>query len=87
MPFMHGTKTSLRVTLAPHPNRSAELAASPPRRCEKIGLRPFPVIPAQAGIQDFQALKDFLDPGFHRGDDKKAIFSHLSPRRGREGWG
>jgi hypothetical protein len=28
----------------------------------------FHVIPAKAGIQYFQALKNFLDPGFHRGD-------------------
>jgi hypothetical protein len=57
---------------------------SPPRRCEKIGLRPIAVIPAEAGIQYFQALKKFLDPGLHRGDDKKAIFSHLPPSRGRD---
>ena len=37
--------------------------------CEKIGLRPFSVIPAEAGIQYFQDVKNFLDPGFHRGDD------------------
>jgi hypothetical protein len=36
---------------------------------QKIGFRPFPVIPAEAGIQYFQTVKDFLDPGFHRGDD------------------
>jgi DNA-binding NarL/FixJ family response regulator len=41
---------------------------SPPRRCEKIGSRHFRVIPAKAGIQYFQAVKNFLDPGFHRGD-------------------
>jgi hypothetical protein len=40
-------------------------------------LRPFSVIPAEAGIQYFQAFKKFLDPGFHRGDDQEAIFSHL----------
>jgi hypothetical protein len=27
------------------------------------------VIPAKAGIQQIQTLKDILDPGFHRGDD------------------
>jgi hypothetical protein len=38
-------------------------------RCEKIGLHLFPVIPAKAGIHYFQALNNFLDPGFHRGDE------------------
>jgi len=28
----------------------------------------FSVIPAKAGIQPTKALKDLLDPGFHRGD-------------------
>jgi hypothetical protein len=37
--------------------------------CEKICLGLFPVIPAKAGIQYFQAFKNRLDPGFHRGDD------------------
>jgi len=37
----------------------------------------FSVIPAEAGIQYFQAFKNFLDPGFHRGDDQKAILSQL----------
>ena len=41
----------------------------PPRRCEKIPSGLFPVIPAEAGIQYFQAFKNSLDPGFHRGDD------------------
>ena len=53
-------------------------------RCEKIDLVVFHVIPAKAGIQYFQAVKNCLDPGFHRGDDKKAIFSHL---RGGQGGG
>jgi len=30
---------------------------------------PFPVIPAEAGIQFFQLVTAFLDPGFRRGDD------------------
>ena len=30
---------------------------------------PFPVIPAEAGIQCFRGLAKPLDPGFHRGDD------------------
>jgi hypothetical protein len=38
-------------------------------RCEKIDLSLFYVILAKAGIQCFQSLTDFLDPGFHRGDD------------------
>jgi len=29
----------------------------------------FPVIPAKAGIQLFQILKNSLDSGFHRSDD------------------
>jgi hypothetical protein len=37
-------------------------------RCEKIDLGLFHVIPAKAGIQFFQGLTNFLDPGFHRGD-------------------
>ena len=28
-----------------------------------------PVIPAQAGVQGFQAVTERLDPGLHRGDD------------------
>jgi hypothetical protein len=46
----------------------------------KSGLIPFSVIPAEAGIQSFQAV---LDPGVRRGDDKKDflrlhqdLFSH-----------
>ncbi len=53
-------------------------------RCEKIDLHTFFVIPAEAGIQYFQAFKNFLDPGFHRGDDQKLIFSHLQGARGDE---
>ncbi len=30
---------------------------------------PFPVIPAKAGIQCFQAVADHLESGFHRSDD------------------
>ena len=45
--------------------------------CEKIGLGLFPVIPAEAGIQYFPAFKNCLDPGFYRGDEKKATFSQL----------
>jgi hypothetical protein len=45
-------------------------------------LCPFSVIPAEAGSQYFQALKSFLDPGFHRGDDQKAFFSQLPPPEG-----
>jgi hypothetical protein len=44
---------------------------SPPRgerRCEKIDLVLFYVIPAKAGIQCFHILSNSLDPGFHRGD-------------------
>jgi hypothetical protein len=66
---------------------SADLLPSPlPRkrgRCEKIDLGLFHVIPAKAGIQCFQSLANFLDPGFHWGDGVNSIFSHL---RGRAGW-
>jgi hypothetical protein len=51
-------------------------------RCEKIGSVLFHVIPAKAGIQCFQGISNLLDSGFHRGDGKKSIFSHL---RGGEG--
>jgi len=37
-------------------------------RCEKIDLVLFHVIPAKAGIQCFQGVTNWLDPGFHRGD-------------------
>ena len=47
-----------------------------------MGLHLFVVIPAKAGIQYFQAVNNCLDPGFHRGDDKKEIFSHLPPSEG-----
>jgi len=48
-----------------------------------VGLR-F-VIPAKAGIQSFQSVTNFLDPGFHRGDGSNSIFSHPLPPRGRVG--
>ena len=35
-------------------------------KSQKVG---FPVIPAKAGIQLFQTLKNSLDSGFHRSDD------------------
>ena len=35
------------------------------------------VIPAKAGIQCFHEVTNTLDPGFHRGDEYSAIFSHL----------
>ena len=51
-------------------------------RCEKNDLSLFPVIPAKAGIQCFQKFANFLDPGFHRGDDLNSIFSHLQREKG-----
>jgi hypothetical protein len=51
-------------------------------RCEKIDLSLFPIIPAKAGIQCFQSLANFLDPGFHRGGDLNSIFSHLRGTKG-----
>ena len=38
------------------------------RRCEKIVLVLFRVIPAEAGIQYFHHVTNRLDSGFHRGD-------------------
>jgi len=32
---------------------------------------------AKTGIQRFSGLKNFLDPGFHRGGDPIQIFPHL----------
>jgi hypothetical protein len=48
-----------------------------PCSCEKIGLVLFHVIPEKAGIQCFHRATNTLDPGFHRGDEYSAIFSHL----------
>jgi hypothetical protein len=38
---------------------------------------PFPVIPAKAGIQCFQAVADHLDSGFHRIQCFQAVADHL----------
>jgi hypothetical protein len=38
----------------------------------------FPVIPAKAGIQLFQILKNSLDSGFHRSDD--FLREHQNPK-------
>ncbi|MBA3017745.1 MAG: WYL domain-containing protein [Proteobacteria bacterium] len=44
---------------------------------------PFPVIPAKAGIQSFQAVADYLDSGFHRSDDflrvHQTLLSYIAP--------
>jgi hypothetical protein len=37
------------------------------------------LVPPRAG---FQAFKNLLDPGFHRGDDQKVNFSHLPLLKG-----
>jgi hypothetical protein len=42
----------------------------------------FHVIPAKAGIQCFQGVKNTLDPGFHRGDEYSGFFSHLPFTKG-----
>jgi len=42
----------------------------------------FHVIPAKAGIQCFHPVTNTLDPGFHRGDEYSAIFSHLPFNKG-----
>jgi hypothetical protein len=50
------------------------------RRCEKIGLHPSSVIPAEAGIQYFQAVNPAAGgtgPRFSPGRRRKAIFSQL----------
>jgi hypothetical protein len=44
----------------------------------------FHVIPAKAGIQSFQQVINTLDPGFHRGDEEKAIFSKLQGMGGED---
>jgi len=40
---------------------------------------PFFVIPAEAGIQSFQMVKDDLDSGFHRSDDFLRVHQKYSP--------
>jgi len=55
---------------------------SPPRTCEKIGLVLFHVIPEKAGIQCFYWGTNILDPGFHRGDEYSATFSHFPSSEG-----
>ena len=58
---------------------------------KRISLALFPVIPAEAGIQQGRFMSETrlyenrpydLDPGFHRGDDKKAIFSQIDFSKG-----
>jgi hypothetical protein len=44
------------------------------------------VLPAKAGIQQIQPVKEILDPGFHRGDDQKLIFSQLPFSKGEKRW-
>jgi len=36
---------------------------------------PFPVIPAEAGIQSFQVIANHLDSGFHRSDDFQVTYT------------
>jgi hypothetical protein len=47
---------------------SAEIPPFSREAVKKFGSV-FSVIPEEAGIQDFQGLKNCLDPGFHRGDE------------------
>ena len=51
-----------------------------------MSMAPFPVIPAEAGIQKFQGVTKMLDPGFHPriqtlrgrlGDGQNSIYSQL----------
>jgi hypothetical protein len=51
------------------PKAGSEIPLHPPGPVKKSGFGSFPVIPAKAGIQYFLSFKNFLDPGFHRGDD------------------
>jgi hypothetical protein len=47
---------------------------------------PFPVIPAKAGIQCFQAVADHLDSGFHRSEKRKEESKgQISKNRGELG--
>jgi hypothetical protein len=62
-------------TIAPLPWREG--------RCKKIGLVPFHVILAKAGIQWFHGVRNTLDPGFHRGDQYSVIFSQPQGIEGR----
>jgi hypothetical protein len=39
---------------------------------------PFPVIPAKAGIQCFQAVADHLDSGFHRSTIWTPVFTGVT---------
>jgi hypothetical protein len=43
--------------------------------------RRFSVIPAKAGIQYFETVANFLDPGFHRGDDFLRRHNPLIPEK------
>jgi hypothetical protein len=45
--------------------------------CEKMGMAPFAVIPAETGIQKFQGVTKTLDPCFHWGDGQNSILSQL----------
>jgi len=47
-------------------------------KSQKVG---FPVIPAKAGIQLFQTLKNSLDSGFHRSDDFLRVHQDCYPQR------
>ena len=55
----------------------SEIPPNPPEGVKKLVCVLFPSFLAEAGIQYFQDVKNFLDPGFHRGDDLKAIFTQL----------
>ncbi len=60
---------SVIQTLDPGPQTSdwkAKITGGKGGRCEKIGLGPFLVIPAKAGIQCFRSLVNFLDPLAYR---------------------
>jgi hypothetical protein len=45
---------------------------------------PFPVIPAKAGIQCFQAVADHLDSGFHRSDFTNSSYIEYQKSRKRK---
>jgi hypothetical protein len=44
---------------------------------------PFLVIPAEAGIQFFQLITEFLDSGFHRSDDLLQIHQSSVNKKAR----
>ncbi len=62
----------------PPPTTRFSLKLRPMSEAVKNRLWASFVIPAKAGTQWFQGIKGCLDPGFHRGDEKKEFLHGLS---------